>query len=103
MTYDTLFEARSPISARSRREPRRAARPHSDARRPRLTPGKTRARYWEVAALGRRPDLAAGGHEGLGGVGNGVLEIAEDLVGFQYLAYLSVISRPRRSLPASAT
>jgi len=29
------------------------------------------------------------GMKALGGVGNGVFEISEDLVGFQYLAYLS--------------
>ena len=28
------------------------------------------------------------GMKALGGVGNGVLEISEDLVGFQYLAYM---------------
>ena len=48
------------------------------------------ARYWEVAGpqfenLARcLPD----GMLALGGVGNGVFEISEDLVGFQYLAYL---------------
>jgi uroporphyrinogen decarboxylase len=48
------------------------------------------ARYWEVAgpqfeSLARcLPD----GMLALGGVGNGVFEISEDLVGFQYLAYL---------------
>ena len=47
-------------------------------------------RYWEVAgpqfeSLARcLPD----GMLALGGVGNGVFEISEDLVGFQYLAYL---------------
>lgn len=47
-------------------------------------------RYWEVAGpqfeiLSRcLPD----GMLALGGVGNGVFEISEDLVGFQYLAYL---------------
>ncbi len=49
-------------------------------------------RYWEVAAPrfdGLIPWLPEG-MKALGGVGNGVLEIAEDLVGFQYLAYLSV-------------
>ena len=46
--------------------------------------------YWNVAegqfqALGHcMPD----GMKALGGVGNGVFEISEDLVGFQYLAYL---------------
>ena len=48
------------------------------------------ARYWEVAGpqfeiLSRcLPD----GMLALGGVGNGVFEISEDLVGFQYLAYM---------------
>ena len=48
------------------------------------------ARYWEVAgpqfeSLARcLPD----GMLALGGVGNGVFEISEDLVGFQYLAYM---------------
>jgi uroporphyrinogen decarboxylase len=49
-------------------------------------------RYWEAAAP-RFDGLVAwlpAGMKTLGGVGNGVLEIAEDLVGFQYLAYLSV-------------
>jgi uroporphyrinogen decarboxylase len=46
--------------------------------------------YWEVAdeqfrALSRS---MPGGMKALGGVGNGVFEISEDLVGFQYLAYL---------------
>jgi len=47
-------------------------------------------RYWEVAgpqfeSLARcLPD----GMLALGGVGNGVFEISEDLVGFQYLAYM---------------
>jgi uroporphyrinogen decarboxylase len=47
-------------------------------------------RYWALAdpkfaALGRNlPD----GMKALGGVGNGVLEISEDLVGFESLAYL---------------
>jgi uroporphyrinogen decarboxylase len=48
------------------------------------------ARYWQVAGpqfeiLSRcLPD----GMLALGGVGNGVFEVSEDLVGFQYLAYL---------------
>lgn len=49
-------------------------------------------RFWAVADR-RFSALAAclpEGMKALGGVGNGVLEIAEDLVGFQYLAYLSV-------------
>lgn len=47
-------------------------------------------RFWEVAApqftmLGEcLPD----GMKALGGVGNGVFEISEDLVGFEYLAYM---------------
>ncbi len=49
-------------------------------------------RYW--AAAEKRFDALIDhlpeGMKALGGVGNGVLEIAEDLVGFQYLAYLSV-------------
>ncbi len=50
------------------------------------------ARYWAVAepkfqALARHlpPGMRA-----LGGVGNGVFEISEDLVGFQYLPYIMV-------------
>ncbi len=49
-------------------------------------------RYWALAdnqfsALGATmPE----GMKALGGVGNGVLEISEDLVGFQYLAYMMV-------------
>ncbi len=47
-------------------------------------------RYWaladpQFAALGRAMPQ---GMKALGGVGNGVLEISEDLVGFQYLAYM---------------
>lgn len=47
--------------------------------------------YWRTAdrqfkALGR---CLPAGMKALGGVGNGVFEISEDLVGFQYLAYLS--------------
>jgi uroporphyrinogen decarboxylase len=48
------------------------------------------ARYW--AEAGRRFDALArhmpGGLLALGGVGNGVFEISEDLVGFECLAYL---------------
>jgi uroporphyrinogen decarboxylase len=48
------------------------------------------ARYWEVA--GPQFEILArclpDGMLALGGVGNGVFEISEDLVGFQYLAYL---------------
>lgn len=49
-------------------------------------------RYWRLG----QPQFDAliqwmpAGMKALGGVGNGVLEIAEDLVGFQYLAYMSV-------------
>jgi hypothetical protein len=48
--------------------------------------------YWEVAdkqfdMLGR---CLPGGMKAVGGVGNGVLEISEDLVGFQYLAYMMI-------------
>jgi len=46
--------------------------------------------FWQVAAP--RFDALArampAGMKALGGVGNGVFEISEDLVGFQYLAYL---------------
>ena len=49
-------------------------------------------RYWAHAAP--RFDALAqrmpSGMLALGGVGNGVLEISEDLVGFQYLAYMQV-------------
>ena len=48
-------------------------------------------------ATGRRPAEVRGtgrplppGMQALGGVGNGVFEISEDLVGFQYLAYMQV-------------
>ena len=47
-------------------------------------------RYWKVA--GPQFEILSGclpdGMLALGGVGNGVFEISEDLVGFQYLAYL---------------
>jgi uroporphyrinogen decarboxylase len=49
-------------------------------------------RYWELAS----PRFAAlesqmpAGMMALGGVGNGVFEISEDLVGFEYLAYMQV-------------
>ena len=49
-------------------------------------------RYWEIAA----PRFAAlqeslpSGMKAIGGVGNGVFEISEDLVGFEYLAYMQV-------------
>jgi uroporphyrinogen decarboxylase len=47
-------------------------------------------RYWKVA--GPHFEILSGclpdGMLALGGVGNGVFEISEDLVGFQYLAYL---------------
>jgi uroporphyrinogen decarboxylase len=49
-------------------------------------------RYWQKAA----PQFQAlrkclpPGMKALGGIGNGVFEISEDLVGFQYLAYLMV-------------
>jgi uroporphyrinogen decarboxylase len=48
------------------------------------------ARFWALAgpkfeALGRH---IPPGMKALGGVGNGVLEISEDLVGFEYLAYM---------------
>ncbi len=52
--------------------------------------GELAARYWQVAeprfqALAQciRPGMKA-----LGGVGNGAFEISEDLVGFEYLAYM---------------
>jgi uroporphyrinogen decarboxylase len=48
------------------------------------------ARYWQVA--GPQFEILSrclpAGMLALGGVGNGVFEISEDLVGFQYLAYL---------------
>jgi uroporphyrinogen decarboxylase len=49
-------------------------------------------RFWQVAAP-QFEALAAclpAGMKAVGGVGNGVFEISEDLVGFQYLAYLMV-------------
>lgn len=49
-------------------------------------------RYWSVA--GRQFDMLAQclplGMRAVGGVGNGVFEISEDLVGFEYLAYMMV-------------
>jgi len=49
-------------------------------------------RYWTVA--GKQFEMLAAcmpdGMRAIGGVGNGVLEISEDLVGFQYLAYMMV-------------
>jgi len=50
------------------------------------------ARYWAVAAP-KFEALGANlprGMKALGGVGNGVFEISEDLVGFQYLPYIMV-------------
>jgi len=48
------------------------------------------ARYWQVA--GPQFEILSrclpAGMLALGGVGNGVFEVSEDLVGFQYLAYL---------------
>ena len=47
-------------------------------------------RYWEVA--GRKFEALSKtlppGMKALGGIGNGILELSEDLVGFQYLAYM---------------
>jgi uroporphyrinogen decarboxylase len=47
-------------------------------------------RFWAVAALqfDALRECLPPGMKALGGVGNGVFEISEDLVGFQYLAYL---------------
>jgi uroporphyrinogen decarboxylase len=54
------------------------------------------ARYWQVA--GPQFELLAqnlpDGMLALGGVGNGVFEISEDLVGFQYLAYMQADDPP---------
>lgn len=49
-------------------------------------------RYWKAAAPRFDALLAnmPAGMRPLGGVGNGVFEISEDLVGYQYLAYLQV-------------
>jgi uroporphyrinogen decarboxylase len=54
--------------------------------------GELPQRFWEVAdrrfeTLGR---CLPQGMKALGGVGNGVLEISEDLVGYEYLAYMMV-------------
>ncbi len=61
-----------------------------DASLQRLSWDELPARYWEIAAP--RFDALARhlppGMKALGGVGNGVLEISEDLVGFEYLAYM---------------
>jgi uroporphyrinogen decarboxylase len=48
--------------------------------------------YWDIADKHFQAMLAAmpEGMKALGGVGNGVFEISEDLVGFEYLAYLSI-------------
>ncbi|MGC9347474.1 MAG: uroporphyrinogen decarboxylase family protein [Anaerolineae bacterium] len=50
------------------------------------------ARYWTVAGPRFRALARAmpPGMKALGGVGNGVFEISEDLVGYEYLAYMSV-------------
>lgn len=49
-------------------------------------------RFWDAA--GRQFDMLAEcmppGMRAVGGVGNGVFEISEDLVGFEYLAYMMV-------------
>ncbi len=49
-------------------------------------------RYWQAA--GRKFEILAeslpAGMKAVGGPGNGVFEISEDLVGFQYLAYMMV-------------
>lgn len=53
-------------------------------------------RFWQIA----RPkfdmlrECLPDGMKALGGVGNGVFEISEDLVGFEYLAYLMVDDPP---------
>lgn len=48
--------------------------------------------YWQKAAsqFNALSNSLPPGMKALGGVGNGVFEISEDLVGFQYLAYLMV-------------
>ena len=47
-------------------------------------------RYWDVAEpqFTMLAQCLPAGMKALGGVGNGVFEISEDLVGFQYLSYL---------------
>jgi len=49
-------------------------------------------RYWKVAEpkFAMLAQCLPEGMKALGGVGNGVFEISEDLVGFEYLAYLMV-------------
>jgi len=49
-------------------------------------------RYWKVAApkFEALTDCMPEGMKAVGGVGNGVFEISEDLVGFEYLAYMMV-------------
>ncbi|MFC1959782.1 uroporphyrinogen decarboxylase family protein [Chloroflexota bacterium] len=48
--------------------------------------------YWERAApqFDAFRQCVPAGMSGLGGVGNGVFEVSEDLVGFEYLAYMQV-------------
>lgn len=52
--------------------------------------------YWEIAG----PQFDAfrqcipPGMSGLGGVGNGIFEVSEDLVGFEYLAYMQIDDPP---------
>ncbi len=58
--------------------------------------GELAQRYWQVA--GPQFELLAQnmpeGMLALGGVGNGVFEISEDLAGFQYLAYMQADDPP---------
>ena len=53
-------------------------------------------RYWDLA--GRRFDMLAEclpvGMKAVGGVGNGVFEVIEDLVGFEHLAYMMADDPP---------
>lgn len=48
--------------------------------------------YWQTADKHFQAvlDCMPEGMKALGGIGNGVLEISEDLVGFEYLAYMAV-------------
>jgi uroporphyrinogen decarboxylase len=48
------------------------------------------ARYWQLATpqFEALADCMPAGMKAVGGVGNGVLEISEDLVGYEYLAYV---------------
>jgi uroporphyrinogen decarboxylase len=49
-------------------------------------------RYWDCASsqFGMLAECMPEGMKAVGGVGNGVFEVAEDLVGFEYLSYMQL-------------